>query len=129
MTHAETLKSRLFRLLATFAIILACGLAYAAFVQLTGLAVPCVFRLITGFKCPGCGISRMCLSLLHLDFSTAWGYNPAVMSLLPLGAAVVADMSARYVISGEKRADRFCNIAIVFMIAVLLIFGVLRNIV
>lgn len=124
-----TQSKRLLRLAGIFGGLLVLGLLYAAFVGATGLAVPCVFRLITGLQCPGCGVSRMCMALLRLDFRSAWGYNPAIMALLPLGAAVAADMSARYVREGSTKPDKFCNAAMIFMIAVLAVFGVARNIV
>lgn len=125
MTQSE----RLLRLAGIFGGLLLLGLLYAAFVGATGLGIPCVFRLITGLQCPGCGVSRMCLSLLRLDFHAAWRANPAVMALLPLGAVVAADMSAKYIRTGSMRSDRFCNAAMMFMLAVLLVFGVARNLI
>ena len=104
------------------------GLAYAVFVHFTGLAVPCVFRLITGLQCPGCGVSRMCMALLRLDFMAAWQANPAVFSMLPLGALVAADISVRYVKTGRAAPCRLTNRVMIFMIAVLLVFGAARNI-
>lgn len=120
--------ARCFRLLLTCSAILAAGLLYALFVTATGLAIPCVFRLITGYLCPGCGVSGMCLRLLRLDLAGAWRHNPAIMALLPLGGAVAVDLSVRYVRSGVARPGRFSSAAMIFMIAVLVIFGFLRNI-
>lgn len=65
------------------AIVLATGMAYALFVRLTGWGIPCVFLLITGLQCPGCGISRMFMSLLRLDFIAAARYNLLALCLLP----------------------------------------------
>lgn len=124
-----TQSKRLLRLAEIFGGLLILGLLYAAFVGATGLGIPCVFRLITGLQCPGCGVSRMCMSLLRFDLHAAWHANPAVMALLPLGAAVAADMSARYVRTGTSRPDKFCNAAMIFMLAVLLVFGVARNLI
>lgn len=36
----------------------------------------CLIKLITGFPCPACGITRAYISLLHLKFVDAWNYNP-----------------------------------------------------
>lgn len=47
---------------------------------------PCVFHLLTGYWCPGCGITRMLHALVHLDIAGAWRMNPGVMlglTLLP----------------------------------------------
>lgn len=40
-----------------------------------GIGIPCLFRLVTGFQCPGCGNSRAVLALLRLDLQAAFGYN------------------------------------------------------
>lgn len=124
----STPRARCVRLLLRSSAFLAAGLLYALFMTTTGLAIPCVFRLITGYLCPGCGVSSMCLHLLHLDFAGAWHSNPAIMALLPLGGAVAVDLSVRYVRCGVARPGKFSSAAMIFMIMVLVIFGFLRNI-
>lgn len=37
--------------------------------------IPCVFRSVFGIQCPGCGMTRACLSLLHFDLKQAFAYN------------------------------------------------------
>lgn len=128
-TAALTPKKRAVRLLIALSAMLICGVLYAAFISATGIGIPCIFHAITGLKCPGCGVSRMCLSLLRLDFKSAMKYNPAVMSLSPLGIVVFADMSVRYVKTGTLIPDRFSNAAMIFMIAVLIAFGIIRNLI
>lgn len=46
--------------------------------------IPCLFHEITNLYCPGCGITRMFLSLFKLDFYQAFRYNPLVFILLIL---------------------------------------------
>lgn len=123
-----TPEARCRRLLLNYAAVLAAGLLYALLVTTTGLSIPCVFRLITGYLCPGCGVTGMCLRLMRLDFAGAWRSNPAIMALLPLGGAVAVDLSVRYVRSGVARPGRSSTAAMLFMIVTLLIFGLLRNI-
>ena len=121
------IRSRLTQMLLTLSALFGAGLLYAGFVLLTGWGIPCVFHLVTGLSCPGCGVSRMFLALLRLDFAAAWQANPAILALLPLGLAVFADISVRYVRTGRRAPGKLSNAAIVFMIAVLLVFGVARN--
>ena len=45
---------------------------------------PCVFKLLTGFNCPGCGGLRMTYDLLHGDLSAAVVDNVFVLVGLPL---------------------------------------------
>lgn len=44
----------------------------------------CMIKVITGFPCPSCGITRAYKSLLHLNFSEAWSYNPLYWFIPPV---------------------------------------------
>ena len=46
--------------------------------------IPCLIHKITGLYCPGCGISRMLISIFHFDFYQAYRYNPWLFILLIL---------------------------------------------
>jgi hypothetical protein len=46
----------------------------------------CTARLLTGFGCPGCGLTRSFISLAHGDIATAWSYNPAGLWLFAIMA-------------------------------------------
>ena len=56
-----------------------------------GQALPelCFARRITGYGCPGCGMTRCFISLMHGDFAAAWHYNPAGLLLFTLMAAQI----------------------------------------
>ena len=103
------------------------GLGYAFFIQKTGYTIPCVFYKITGFYCPGCGVSRMCLSLLKGDIKAAFYANSMIMICIPIlclvGVKSLFD-ERKYRKIKEKQIDR---ILWGFIIA-FLIFGVMRNI-
>ena len=47
--------------------------------------IPCVFHTVTDVPCPGCGMTRACLSITHGQFTDAWRYHP--LSFLILGIA------------------------------------------
>ena len=38
--------------------------------------IPCPFRLVTDTSCPGCGMTRACVSLAQGRFGAAWDYHP-----------------------------------------------------
>ncbi len=48
--------------------------------------IPCVFHAVTDVPCPGCGMTRACLALIHGHFADAWRYHP--FSFLIIGLAV-----------------------------------------
>ena len=47
------------------------------------LHIPCVFREVTGIRCPACGISHAALAVLRLDFAAAWRHNPLIFLFPP----------------------------------------------
>ena len=46
--------------------------------------IPCIITEVTGHDCPGCGMTRSCLSLARGDLAAAWQFNPFVFFLIPL---------------------------------------------
>ena len=52
---------------------------------LMAFTVGCPIKAVTGFPCPGCGMTRGCLSLLRLDFAGAFRWHPLCF-LAPFGA-------------------------------------------
>lgn len=47
------------------------GSLYYFFVKYMSLSLPCPFRYVTGYLCPGCGITTMVIALGEGDFDTA----------------------------------------------------------
>ncbi len=121
------MKQRLLKVIRNALILLGVGALYALFMKLTGIGIPCPFRLLTGLQCPGCGVSRMCLALLRLDFKSAFGYNQAIFCLAPILLFVFGRLLYLY-IRYDKKQDRLTNVLSYFSIAVLVIFGISRNI-
>lgn len=107
----------------------AAGFAAAVFVLLAvSFTVGCPFNRLTGLKCPGCGVTRMILRILHLDFKTAFFYNPAIFCLVPLWAAAFCIFMLLERRGKTAAAQKVKNTAVYFSIAVLVFFGVVRNI-
>lgn len=123
------MKQRVLKVMKISTAVFAAGCAYAVFFKLTGLGIPCLFRALTGFECPGCGATRMCTSLLMLDFRAAWSYNPVMMCLLPIGAVLIANGIKRYIVTGRNTTPKWETAVMIAMIVVLVIFGVVRNMV
>lgn len=55
------------------------------------LDLPCIPRYLTGIICPGCGMSRAWLSVLRLDFASAFGYHPMFWSIPVLALYILYD--------------------------------------
>ena len=125
--HSSEQAARAARLCRRAAIVAGAGLLYAVFVTVTGWAIPCPFHLLTGLYCPACGVGRMCLALLRLDIAAAWQANALLVCLLPGLACVFAVSGVRYIKSGVFSLVRWQSVLVWLMIALLLVFGVLRN--
>lgn len=107
--------------------ILMAGLAYGLFVRSTGFAIPCPIRTVTGLECPGCGVTRMCIALMQLDFKNAFLCHPMLfILLLPLGAVFIRS-AAGYIEDGTWQTNRWQKTILYAGIALLVGFGVVRN--
>lgn len=120
-------KERAVKVIKYICLLLVIGFAYAIFNMVTHIGIPCVFRLVTGYKCPGCGITHMCIALLQLDFVKAWQSNPAIFCMLPLAAIITLYSLYTYIKEGHMPNKRWYNVTIWLMVAILLVFGVVRN--
>ena len=93
-----------------------------------GITVPCPFHAITGFYCPGCGITRCIISLLHFDFYRAFRYNPLVFILLPFISAYILYKLYIWLFEKEdKVTKKLVGYPMYILIIILLIYGILRN--
>lgn len=124
-----TKKARLKKLLMNIFLLGMAGLLYGIFVSYTGLAIPCLFRKVTGLLCPGCGVTGMCVALLHLDWRGAFSCHPVLfVLLLPLTAVFICS-AAGYVQNGRFWFARWQSLILYVSVAALVIFGVVRNLV
>ena len=55
------------------------GVGLSALYALTGVGLPCPFRIATGWDCPLCGGTRLGTALLHGDLVAAFLANPVVL--------------------------------------------------
>ena len=126
-TDKLELKARLREIIKKYAILLGIGLAYLIFVLIAGFGIPCIFHLITGLQCPGCGISRMFVSLAKLDFVSAFKYNSFVFITGPFLLAYVIANEIKYIVTGNNKMGKW-EIFLWVESALAIAFGVLRNI-
>nr|WP_296957338.1 DUF2752 domain-containing protein [uncultured Mediterraneibacter sp.] len=123
-------EKRSARVLLAGIIVLLAGIAtvYLYFHNPHQYPLPCIFYLMTGFYCPGCGTGRACYSILHGQFLKAFCYNPVTVVLLPFIGLYIAARAIDWIWTGGNHVD--CRINEKMLIAVLvfvLLFGVMRN--
>ena len=85
----------------------------------------CVFHDLTGWYCPGCGITRALHALAHFDLWRALAMNAFLVLSLPLLAAMALHgLTQRAWLPARIRRVLFDGR---WWIAALVVFGVLRN--
>ncbi len=83
----------------------------------------CLFYEITGLWCPGCGITRMIIAILRLDFYQAFRYNSFVFSYIVFAMGYILYSWIRY-----QKIKELENKTIVFWLISAILFCILRNI-
>ena len=100
---------------------------YLLVVLYTGVGIPCVLHALTGIKCPGCGVSRMIVALVHLDVPQAFTYNPFLFITGPFLIAYFVCREIKFVKHGTSQMGKLdCFMWIELFCAI--VYGVLRNI-
>jgi len=112
----------------TTACCLVAAAAYVGAVDPSGRTVlpPCPFRSVTGWWCPGCGLTRATHHLLHGDLVGALRYNMLLPVVLVLVAVLWLDWYARS-IDRRPPLRRLPTWTSAVGIAVAVGFAVLRN--
>ncbi len=89
--------------------------------------IPCLFRTITGWQCPGCGMTRAAHACLNASWTEAWHFNPFIYVMIP---GVFVSMTRRWVYHLRGQTIRPIRIPTAFNVIaciILLAFMVLRN--
>lgn len=121
------MKERRNKVLRTFAVLAVAGVLYGLITGWLGFGIPCPVHYFTGFKCPGCGVSRMFISLMKLDFKSAFEANRLLLVTLPVIASLLFVYFFRYIKTGSRKISKAENIIYIVLIITFLIFGVVRN--
>ena len=121
------MKQRAIRLLKVGGCILLLGFIYAIFCSITGLGIPCLYYKTTGFLCPGCGITRMCISLINFKFKEAFYFNPALFILFPIYLVIGIVQIFRYIRYGKCASGKYLTIWYYLTIVILVGFTIYRN--
>lgn len=82
---------------------------------------PCPVRTLAGLDCPGCGSLRGMHALLHGQWRASLGHN----ALLPLTVPLLVWLGACWI---AGRRPRVPNAVVIAMLAVVVVFGVARNV-
>ena len=123
----DLIKKRAVKLVKGAAVTVLIGILYYLFVRFTALGIPCIFRVITGKYCPGCGISRMFIALFSGDVAAAVRYNLLVMILMVTGAVPTVIHTVRYIKTGSNEMNTAEKVGVTAAFIVTVAFWIMRN--
>ena len=103
-------------------------IAYLIFGKITGFYLPCPIHEITGYYCPGCGITRMFISIFKLDFYRAFRSNMLVFIMLPFATVLYFNKIYSSYKNKKSLYDKIDIKVWYVLLIIVLAFGVLRNI-
>ena len=94
-----------------------------------GILPPCAFLILTGgYRCPGCGATRMMTALFRGDLATAWYYHPLLTILVPAGLVWLLWLGLRTFRKDSRPVSLHAQSLWWLMVpAVLVLFWVVRN--
>lgn len=87
--------------------------------------IPCIFHKITGLYCPGCGVTRMLISILNLNFYQAFRYNPLIFILLPF---IITYYILYYIYWLQNKKIIIRNELWYTLLIIIILYGIIRNI-
>ena len=120
---------RLANVLVKLLVIAIAGIIYANIIRSTGFWLPCIFRTVTDLKCPGCGISHMCIALLAMDFTSAWLANPVLLTVSPAIIYIAIKQIIAWIVFGEQKMSKIDIIIVNALAVILILWGIVRNMV
>lgn len=94
------------------------------------ITVPCLFHKITGFYCPGCGMTRAFYSLIMLDFMGSLKNNLLLVFIIPTTIYYLWHFFKNYIFTGNIISidDVIPNWVLLVELILAISYGILRNI-
>ncbi|SFB81748.1 DUF2752 domain-containing protein [Butyrivibrio sp. YAB3001] len=102
MQATETCKKRAFHTFFHILEIVVAVFLYTVFFTITGKGIPCIFRLITGLKCPGCGMTHALSEILQGNIRNALSYNALSVTICPIIGFYLLYKEINYIKTGDK---------------------------
>jgi hypothetical protein len=121
-------KKRIKTLFFVMAILMAIAIGYyVLYLKFPEFVVKCFFKETTGFMCPGCGVTRMLVNFMELNFIKGIKYNMFLGITLPFVIYIIVYSGYLYVV--EKKDNKVFNVSCYVYVALLVVWGVIRNII
>ena len=97
-------------------------IAYFAFLK-NYLYTICPVVLLSGYPCPGCGMTRAMFKVLRLDFAGAWEMHPFIY---PIGILFLLFCISRYFLNGKYM--KYVKVFMIIIAVGMIVFYIYRMI-
>ncbi|MBQ7855956.1 MAG: DUF2752 domain-containing protein [Alistipes sp.] len=87
----------------------------------------CIFKVITGYDCPSCGVQRAVHAILHGEFVSALKLNPFIFVLSPYLLALLYTSLSKSALSQRLRFYTHHHVTIYIYLFLYIAWGVIRN--
>jgi len=122
------MKKRIYKTILVYLLIILITFLYFYLNQNYNFSIPCLFHKITGYYCPGCGITRCIFSLLKGHIYEAFMYNQLVFILLPFLIAYIIYITYIYIFNKQNNINKIIpNYIFIILLIITISFGILRN--
>lgn len=121
-------RQRAKKVLQGLAVIIVLGFIYLFIFLAFGVGIPCVFYKLTGWKCPGCGMTHAVAELWKRNMKKAFGYNALCVSVLPVSCLYLLYRTVRYVNGNDEGFYIWEYVLLIILFIVTIGYGVMRNI-
>ena len=118
-------KKHVLRTLAEF---MALGFIYLVWLKITHLGIPCPIRLVTGYLCPGCGLTHLVLALLRGDLHAAFQANAFLMVIAPFALVYYIYRTLLYIEHGRREFSPAESVIFAILLVAAIAFGIWRNV-
>ncbi|MEY4603357.1 MAG: hypothetical protein RIT43_649 [Bacteroidota bacterium] len=68
------------------------------------ICIPCLWKTMFGFECPGCGLTTAFISLLELNFKKAFENNWLIFVVVPFGLCYLTFDYLKFKKNSPKRS-------------------------
>ena len=122
------MKKRFIKAILYLVIIIILGIGYKYVWETYNIGIPCPFHYITGKHCPICGTTRMCASIIDLEFKKAYNYNPLVFISIPFLLIYMVYYIYCYVMQKENLViTKTPKILLIILYIILILYFIFRN--
>lgn len=87
----------------------------------------CIFRALTGYDCPTCGMQRAFVSLLSGDFISGFWHNPYLTLMLPYFASIIITSLHNGYFAKNVKSILYHPLMIAALVILMIIWWIIRN--